>query len=144
MPVKPPMMAINGKQGTMEKVDDFAIRFKFADPYFAFVDVLAGATDLGGHALKGRELTGGFAPKHYLQQFHPKYVGKEAVDKLVKAAGQDNWVNFMKVRNDWSINPELPTITAWKTTTPINTPPGPGAQPVFLHGGHRRQSAALH
>ena len=116
------MLAINGKPGTMEKVDDSTIRFRFAEPYFAFVDVLAGATDLGGNALRGRELTGGFAPKHYLQQFHPKYVGKEAVDKLVKAAGQDNWVSFMKLKNDWSLNPELPTITAWKTTTPINTP----------------------
>ena len=106
----------------MEKVDDSTIRFKFAEPYFAFVDVLAGATDLGGNALRGRELTGGFAPKHYLQQFHPKYVGKEAVDKLVKAAGQDNWVNFMKFKNDWALNPELPTVTAWKTTSPINTP----------------------
>ncbi len=101
LPTKPPMLSINGKPGKMEKVDDSTIRFKFEDPYFAFVDVLAGATDLGGHALRGRELTGGFAPKHYLQQFHPKYVGKEAVDKLVKAAGQDNWVNFMKFKNDW-------------------------------------------
>ena len=78
------MLAINGKPGIMEKVDDSTIKFRFADPYFAFIDVLAGATVLGGNALRGRELTGGFAPKHYLQQFHPKYVGKEAVDKLVK------------------------------------------------------------
>jgi peptide/nickel transport system substrate-binding protein len=48
-PVKTPMLATNGKPGTMEKVDDFTIRFKFADPYFAFVDILAGATDLGGN-----------------------------------------------------------------------------------------------
>jgi peptide/nickel transport system substrate-binding protein len=122
VPVKIPVLSINGKPGMMEKVDDSTIRFKFADPYFAFVDVLAGATELGGNALRGRELTGGFAPKHYLQQFHPKYVGKETVDKLVKAAGQDNWVNFMKLKNDWSLNPDLPTVTAWKTTTPINTP----------------------
>ena len=54
VPVKPPMLAINGKPGTMEKVDDSTIRFKFAEPYFAFVDVLAGATDLGGNALGGR------------------------------------------------------------------------------------------
>src|SRR5215469_223798 len=87
-PVKTPMLATNGKPGTMEKVDDFTIRFKFVDPYFAFVDILAAAADLGGNALQGRNLMGGFAPKHYLQQFHPKYVGKEAVDKLVKASGQ--------------------------------------------------------
>jgi peptide/nickel transport system substrate-binding protein len=49
-------------------------------------------------------------------------VGKEVIDKLVKAAGYDNWVNFMKFKNDWSLNPELPTVTAWKTTSPINSP----------------------
>jgi peptide/nickel transport system substrate-binding protein len=122
LPTKAPALSINGKPGKMEKVDDSTIRFKFEEPYFAFVDVLAGATDLGGNALGGRLLMGGFAPKHYLQQFLPKYVGKEAVDKLVKAAGYDNWVNFMKFKNDWSLNPELPTVAAWKTTSPINTP----------------------
>ena len=25
-------------------------------------------------------------------------------------------------KNDWSLNPELPVITPWKTVTPINTP----------------------
>ena len=70
---------------------------------------------------------GGFAPKHYLQQFHPKYAGKEAVDKLVKAAGYDNWVSFLKFKNDWAFNPELPTVAAWKTTSPINSSHlGPG------------------
>ena len=51
---------------------------------------------------------GGFAPKHYLQQFHPKYAGKEAVDKLVKAARYDNWVSFLKFKNDWAFNPNCP------------------------------------
>jgi peptide/nickel transport system substrate-binding protein len=31
-------------------------------------------------------------------------------------------VNFIKFKNDWSLNPELPTVTAWKTASPINTP----------------------
>ena len=51
VPAKTPMLSINGKPGKMEKVDDATIRFTFADPYFAFVDVLAGATHLGGHTL---------------------------------------------------------------------------------------------
>src|SRR5207302_8657206 len=55
-PAKTPMLATNGKPGTMEKVDDSTIRFKFVDPYFGFVDILAGAADLGGNALQGRNL----------------------------------------------------------------------------------------
>lgn len=124
VPTKAPFLSINGKPGTMQKVDASTIRFLFPEPYYAFVDVLAGATHLGGHTLQGKDLYGGFAPKHYLQQFHPKYAagGKEAVDKIVKAAGYDNWVSFLKFKNDWALNPELPTVAAWKTVSPINTP----------------------
>ncbi len=49
-------------------------------------------------------------------------MGKEAVEKIAKAEGYDNWVSLLKFKNDCAFNPELPTITAWKTTTPINTP----------------------
>lgn len=122
LPTKTPVLAINGKPGVMEKVDDSTIRFKFPDPYYAFVDILAGATPLGGHTLRGRELLGGFAPKHYLKQFLPKYSSQEAVDKMAKDAGYDNWVGLLKFKNDWALNPELPTVAAWKTTSPINTP----------------------
>ena len=122
LPTKAPALTINGKPGKMVKVDDSTIRFNFEDPYYAFVDVLAGATGLGGHSYQGRDLLGGFAPKHYLQQFLPKYAGKEAVDKLVKAAGYDNWVSLLKFKNDWALNPELPAVTPWKTTSAINTP----------------------
>jgi peptide/nickel transport system substrate-binding protein len=122
MPTKSPVMAINGKPGVMEKVDDYTVRFKFPDPYYVFLDVLAGSTPLGGHSYQGRNLLGGFAPKHYLQQFHPKYAGKEAVDKIVKAEGYDNWVSLIKFKNDWAFNPDVPTVAAWKTTSPINSP----------------------
>jgi peptide/nickel transport system substrate-binding protein len=122
LPTKTPVLAINGKPGVMEKVDDSTIRFKFPEPYYAFVDILAGATPLGGHTLQGRLLMGGFAPKHYLKQFLPKYSSQEAVDKMAKDAGYDNWVSLLKFKNDWALNPELPTVAAWKTTSPINTP----------------------
>jgi len=41
-------MAINGKQGVIEKVDTNTVRFKFPEPYFMLPDVLAGSTDLAG------------------------------------------------------------------------------------------------
>jgi peptide/nickel transport system substrate-binding protein len=124
VPTKIAVMSINGKPGVMEKVDDYTVRFKFPDPYYAFLDVLAGSTDLGGHSYATAPLKtmGGFAPKHYLTQFHPKYAGKEAVDKLAKAGGYDNWVSLFKFKNDWELNADLPTVTPWKTTSPINTP----------------------
>ena len=122
VPTESPVLSINGQPGRMEKVDDSTIRFVFAEPYYVFLDMLAGVTVLGGHSFGGRNLMGGFAPKHYLQQFHPRYVGQEAVDQRVKDAGYDNWGSFMRYVNDWSLNPDLPTVTAWQTTSPINTP----------------------
>ena len=65
---------------------------------------------------------GGYAPAHYLKQFHPKYVAKDDLDKKVKDAKYDNWVRLFLFKNDWALNPELPVLSPWKTVTPINTP----------------------
>src|SRR5205814_8632383 len=53
-PTPAPEMSINGKPGKVEKVDDYTVAFKFAEPYPMFVDVLAGFTTVGsGLALGG-------------------------------------------------------------------------------------------
>jgi len=114
-------MAINGKQGTIEKVDTHTVRFKFPEPYFMLPDVLAGSTDLAGQWGAYRAM-GGFAPAHYLKQFHPKYVNEAELDKKVKDAKFDSWVRMFLAKNDWALNPDLPVLSPWKTVTPINTP----------------------
>ena len=121
VPTKSSWLAINGKQGTIEKVDDYAIRVDFEDPYYFFLEVLAGSTHLGGHAYQGPAALGMVAPKHYMEQFHPDTIGQEALDKLVEDEGYDNWVNLFKYKNDWALNVELPVVTPWVTVNPINT-----------------------
>ena len=121
-PTPAPHLITRSGHGTMEKVDETTVRYVFKDPYYAFPLVLAGVSPLGGQAHEGLMARGGHAPAHYLKQFHPKYVGQEAVDKLVKEAGFDGWVSFFKSKSAWALNPDLPVVTAWKTTTPINTP----------------------
>ena len=121
IPTPSATMAINGKQGVIEKVDTYTVRFKFPDPYFMLPDVLAGSTDLAGQ-MWGYRGMGGFAPAHYMKQFHPKYVGQAELDKKVKDAKFDSWVRMFLFKNDWALNPELPVLSAWKTVTPINTP----------------------
>lgn len=119
-PTRHQIMSINGKPGTLEKVGPYTIQFKFPEPYYLFLELLAAATPLGGHAYQGLFSMGGYAPKHYLQQFHPKYAGLDAVREIVQAEGYDNWVNLFKFKNDWALNVALPVITAWKTVLPIN------------------------
>jgi peptide/nickel transport system substrate-binding protein len=121
VPTPSSAMAINGKQGVVEKVDTYTVRFKFPEPYFMFPDVLAGATDLAGQ-MWGYRAMGGFAPAHYLKQFHPKYAGQAELDKKARDAKFDSWVRMFLFKNDWALNPDLPVVSAWKTVTPINTP----------------------
>jgi peptide/nickel transport system substrate-binding protein len=122
IPTPTAAMAINGKQGEIQKVDTYTVRFKFPDPYYMLPDVLAGSTDLGGHAWRGYVGLGTYAPAHYLKQFLPKYVPAAELDKKVKDAKFDSWVRMFLAKNDWALNPELPVLTPWKTATPINTP----------------------
>ena len=121
VPTKSSWFAINGKQGTLAKIDSTTIKITFEDPYYFFLDVLAGSTHLGGHAYQGPALLGMVAPKHYLEQFIPSIAGEEAVQKIVEDEGYDNWVNLIKFKNDWALNSELPAITPWVTVTPINS-----------------------
>ena len=119
-PTRHQIMSIHGKPGILEKVDPYTIQFKFPEPYYRFLELLAAATPLGGHAYQGLFSMGGYAPKHYLKRLHPKYAGSDAVQKIVQAEGYDNWVNLFRFKNDWALNVDLPVITAWKTVLPIN------------------------
>jgi peptide/nickel transport system substrate-binding protein len=115
-------MMINGKPGELAKVDMYTVMFRFPAPYYLLSEVLAGTTHLGGQAWQGLYGMGGFAPAHYLKQFHPRYVSREELDKKVKEGKSDSWVRLFLFKNDWALNPELPAVTPWKTVTPINTP----------------------
>src|SRR6059036_816238 len=121
VPTPSAAMAINGKPGVVEKVDTNTVRFKFPEPYTMFPDVLAGSTDLAGQ-MQGWRALSGFAPAHYMKQFHPKYASQAELDKKAKDGKFDSWVRMFLFKNDWALNPELPVLSAWKTVTPINTP----------------------
>src|SRR5467141_3736107 len=121
VPTPTAAMAINGKQGVIEKADTHTVRYKFPEPYFMFPDVLAGSTDLAGQMF-GYRAMGGFAPAHYMKQFHPKYVSQAELDKKTKDEKFDSWVRMFLGKNDWAMNPDLPVLSPWKTVTPINTP----------------------
>ena len=121
VPTPSAAMAINGKPGVVEKVDTNTVRFKFPEPYTMFPDVLAGSTDLAGQ-MQGWRALGGFAPAHYMKQFHPKYASQAELDKKAKDGKFDSWVRMFLFKNDWALNPELPVLSAWKTVTAINTP----------------------
>ena len=64
---------------------------------------------------------------------------------MAKDAKFDNWVNLFKFKNDWRLNPELPVLAPWRTTSADNTADlDAGAQPVLLLGRHGGQPAPVH
>jgi peptide/nickel transport system substrate-binding protein len=125
LPTGSPEFTINGKPGSLEKVDDYTVAWKFPDAYPMFVDVLSGFTTIGaGFSLGSTQngpFQGGYAPSHYLKQFHPKYAQQAQIDQAVSAAGVDNWVSLLKLKQNYQLNPECPVMTPWRTVTPINT-----------------------
>src|SRR5262245_43189451 len=122
IPVPLAVMTINSKPITLEKVDATTIRFVAPEPYYALPIVLASVWGIGHHARFGRDGLGGFAPAHYLKQFHPKYASKDAIAKKLAELKFETWVTMFKNRNDACRNPDLPVVTPWKTTSPITTP----------------------
>ena len=116
---------INGKNGVLKKVDDFTVAYEFPEAYPYFVYILAGSTSMGaGFATRGAFQTNGgsYCPSNYLKQFLPKYSSVDAANAKAKAAGFDNWISYFKNRYSWALNPECPTMTPWRTVSPINTP----------------------
>jgi peptide/nickel transport system substrate-binding protein len=117
-PAKASFMSIGGKQGTVEKVDDYSVAFKFDQPYYMFLDIIATLT-VAGHMTNGRNAMGLWAPKHYMQQFHPKYTSMDSLTQQARAASFDNWATYFKDRNDTSHNVDCPTTAPWRYTSPV-------------------------
>lgn len=123
LPVKTTDMIVNRKPGRIVKVEDYIVRFEWDDPNFLILDNLAsGLRSLAGQSGNNHVGNGGYAPGHYLEQFHASFADPEALAKAVSDEGVDNWVELFKAKARWSHNPEVPVITPWKTTSPANTP----------------------
>jgi peptide/nickel transport system substrate-binding protein len=120
-PTRASFMAINGKQGKVEKLSETSVAFKFDAPYYMFLDQVA-SLGVAGHFNRGKEAMGLYAPKHYSSQFHPKYADKAKIEAAAKDAKFDNWATYFKNRNDPKTNMDCPTLAPWKPTSAITTP----------------------
>ena len=116
-------ITIGGKQVTIEKIDDTTVKFTAAQSFPQLVEIMGSPiTDLGATFRMNLGRGGPFAPKNYLKQFHAKYVGKEAADKLAADNKQNGWAANLKFMNTYQLNPNLPVIFPWVTKVPSSDP----------------------
>jgi peptide/nickel transport system substrate-binding protein len=88
---------VNGEPMELERLDDITLKLKFAAP-----NGLAESVGLAFHGCQwplGFERFGFFAPRHYLEQYHPRYN-----DNADYALFEEKAFNF---------NPDLPVMYAW-------------------------------
>jgi peptide/nickel transport system substrate-binding protein len=91
---------VGGEPMTLEKIDDSTITLHFAAP-----NGLAETVGLAFHGNQwplGFERFGFYAPKHYLEQFHPAYSDDGSYEAFEAAA--------------FDYNVDRPVMTAWKIT----------------------------
>ena len=41
---------------------------------------------------------------------------------MASAENVEDWVALFKLKNQWSLNPDLPVLGPWRTVSPVNTP----------------------
>jgi peptide/nickel transport system substrate-binding protein len=108
----PPRYMADGVPATVEKVDDYTVKFTFAAPYGDFLAELA--SPLGQHPV--------LYAKHYCSQFHPDYV--DDIDAVVAENNASDWQNLylakcgdIEIPARWG-NPERPTLDPWIVVEP--------------------------
>jgi len=106
-PSFPSWLTIGGEPVIVEKVDDYAFTFKFAQPYGILLEAMCVSSG------------GVYAPRHYLEQFHPAYADPDELAAKVKEASLEYWYQLFAAKNDRNNNPDLPVIGAWKVETPF-------------------------
>ena len=104
-PTPPTWLITGGEIAKFKKIDDYTIEMNFSQPYPLILYELAANKNP-------------YAPKHYLKQFHLKYTAKEKLEAMTKEAGLQFWYQLFARKNDATMNTELPTIWAWRTTIP--------------------------
>ncbi|MAE66091.1 MAG: hypothetical protein CMJ18_17610 [Phycisphaeraceae bacterium] len=87
-----------------ERIDDYTVRWRFGKPRSPMS--MSSIFYLAGHY-----------PAHWLKQFHPRYVGAEKVDRMVRDEGFDTVINWFNHHLDHYHQHDLdkPSLDAWVT-----------------------------
>jgi len=104
-PAFPTWMAAGGKGPTLEKLDDYTVRFTFETSAPFFIRQM-------GHPWHEP-----YRPQHFLQQFHKKYADAAELDAKIKDSGFNTWVELFLAKESWDTSLDVPVIFAWMNET---------------------------
>jgi peptide/nickel transport system substrate-binding protein len=65
---------------------------------------------------------GGYAAKHYMSQFLPKYSSEEEVTAMAEELGFESWLDMYLFHSYPARNPDLPVMSPWVTDRPVIDP----------------------
>jgi peptide/nickel transport system substrate-binding protein len=102
------MQNADGSAATVEKVDDYAVKWTYAEPNTAFLLNLA---NMDGADKSIANLS--FVPAHYLKDFHPDFVDATTLDALVKERGFETWTELFAVEAMPHLSGKRPSTAAW-------------------------------
>jgi len=108
----PPIMTLDGKSGTITKIDEYTIKIGFHRPYPLFLDRAATS--------KGIPLPG--SPAHYLKQYHPRLGSKKKIEEMMAVTKSASASSLYSLLKSWD-NPDHPRLWAWVVMQDQNKPP---------------------
>lgn len=92
-------LKVDGVMGELTIVDDITFRFRFVSSFPIFPSKLM------------RWFPDSPEPKHYMQQFHPAFIGENEAQDLAEEAGYVTWMAYWQEYLMWSnFNSELPVV----------------------------------
>lgn len=107
----PETMRVAGQPGSIEKVDDYTLRYHFPVENPGFLEAQASAA--GALYMAG--------PAHYLRQFHHRLGDRETIETQARLLGVPE-EKVLHARNQ-VLNPELPSLSPWLLRTHRNNGP---------------------
>jgi peptide/nickel transport system substrate-binding protein len=105
------MQNADGTTASVEKVDDYAVKWVYSQPNTAFLLDLANK-DGADRAISNLA----FVPAHYMEQFHPDFADEADLQAKVDAAGFDTWVELFAVEAFPHMSGTRPSTAAWMPT----------------------------
>ena len=109
----PAFMMARGEAGSIEKIDDYTLKFSFPHPNSIFL--LRLATSMGIWSMPN-------CPAHYLRPYHPRLGDPDRIARAMKARHFANPLQLYQSLHD-VVNPECPRLWPWVCRTYRVGPP---------------------